>query len=372
MTLPLGAELFVDASPLDLEYGGHLPRLEVAYETWGRLSNRRDNAILICPAFSGHSHVASHSGDPSPGWWEGIVGPGKAIDTDRFFVVCTSLIGGSYGSTGPKSIDPTTGKPYLGAFPVVTVRDIVAAQVRLLDHLGIDCLYAAVGGSMGGMETVELALRYPDRARRIFSASATDRTRPYTAAIRHLGRQAILLDPGFQGGFYGSDGKGEDGEGGADGPRGGLALAREIGTLFYRSRDELNQRFGWQPLRAPSREGVTFDVQSYLRHQGNKIQGSFDANAYLTLSLAMDLHDIWRGYPSREVALEPVGAELMIVGVDEDRLIPVDEQEWLHHALITAGKRSHWRPISSHVGHDTFLVDVDQMTDLLRELLSLP
>ena len=361
MTLPLGARLFEDETPLDLEFGGRLPRLEVAYETWGRLSGRRDNAILICPAFSGHSHAASHERDPSAGWWEGLVGPGRAIDTDRFFVVCSSLIGGSYGSTGPQSVDPSTGEPYRGTFPVVSVRDIVAAQIRLLDHLQIDCLYAALGGSMGGMETMELALRFPDRARRVLSASATDRTRPYTAAIRHLGRQAILLDPAFKDGSYGPEG-----------PRGGLALAREIGTLFYRSRDEFNQRFRWQPIEPPSRDGTTFDVQSYLRHQGGKIQGSFDANAYLTLSLAMDLHDIWRGYPSREAALDPVGAELMIVGVDEDRLIPVDEQEWLHHAFISAGKRSHWRPISSHVGHDTFLVDTDQMGALLRELLALP
>ncbi|MEO1088828.1 MAG: homoserine O-acetyltransferase, partial [Acidobacteriota bacterium] len=154
------------------------------------------------------------------------------------------------------------------------------------------------------------------------------------------------------------------------GPSSGLALAREIGTLFYRSRDEFNQRFRWQPLRTPQFGEVTFDVQSYLRHQGNKILGSFDANAYMTLSMAMDLHDIWRNFPSREAALEPVEAEFLIIGVDADRLIPIDEQEWLHHALLTAGKRSHWRPISSHIGHDTFLVDLDHMAKLARELLT--
>lgn len=359
MTLPLGARLFADETPLELEYGGRLPRLEVAYETWGRLGARKDNAILICPAFSGHSHAAAHDDDPSPGWWQGMIGPGLAIDTDRFFVICPSLLGGSSGTTGPGSVNPETDKPYLGTFPVVTVRDIVAAHVRLLDHLGIERLFAAIGGSMGGMETLELALRYPDRSLRVVSASATDRTRPYTAAIRHLGRKAIMLDPAFNNGDY---------EG--HGPGVGLGLAREIGTLFYRSREELNQRFGWQPLRTPSLDGITFDVQSYLNHQGQKILGAFDANAYLTLSLAMDLHDIWRGYPSREAALEPVGAELMIIGVAEDRLIPVDEQEWLHHALITAGKRSLWRRISSHVGHDTFLVDIGQMTTLIKEALA--
>lgn len=357
MSQPLGADLFIDKEPLDLEYGGSLPRLEIAYETWGRLGPRNENAVLICPAFSGHCHASSSERDPSPGWWEGMIGPGRALDTDRFFIICTSLVGASYGSTGPQSINPETGKPYLGDFPIVTIKDIVAAQVRLLDHLGISQLYGAIGGSMGGMETMELALRYPDRVLKVLSASATDRTRPYTAAIRHLGRRAIMLDSEYRGGHY-------DGTG----PGSGLALAREIGTLFYRSREEFNQRFRWQPIQEPSLDGLTFDVQSYLNHQGNKILGAFDANAYLTLSMAMDLHDIWRGYPSREIALEPVSAEIMIVGVDEDRLIPIDEQEWLHHALITAGKRSHWRSISSHVGHDTFLVDLDQIGALTREL----
>ncbi|MCG8462378.1 MAG: homoserine O-acetyltransferase [Holophagales bacterium] len=356
----IGARVFADDTPLELELGGRLPRIEVAYETWGRLSGSRDNAILICPAFSGHSHASSHDGDPSPGWWEGMIGPGRAFDTNRFFVVCSSLLGGSYGTTGPASVDPATGEPWRGRFPVITVRDIVAAQVRLLDHLGLERLYAAAGGSLGGMETIELAIRYPDRAERVLSISGTDRTRPYTAAIRHLGRRAIQLDPAFRGGEYSGYG-----------PGAGLGLAREIGTLCYRSREELNQRFRWQPIHEPSRQGITFDVQSYLHHQAEKILGAFDANSYLTLSLAMDLHDVWRGYPSREDALEPVGAELMIVGVDEDRLIPIDEQEWLHTALISEGKRSHWRRISNHVGHDTFLVDRETMGELVRELLAM-
>ena len=355
----LGAQLFVDESGLDLEYGGRLPRLEVAYETWGRLSGTKDNAILICPAFSGHSHAASHPGDPSPGWWEGMIGPGRAFDTDRYFVVCPSLLGGSYGTTGPLSVDPETGAPYGGRFPVVTVRDVVDVHIRLLDHLGIEQLYAAIGGSLGGMETLELGIRHPNRAARIFSVSATDRTRPFTAAIRHLGRQAILLDPDYADGNY---------EG--NGPEGGIALARQIGTLFYRTREEFDQRFRWQPIHPPEVGGVTFDVQSYLRHQGEKILGAFDANSYLILSLAMDLHDVWRDFPSREQALDPVDSEFMIVGVEEDRLIPVDEQEWVHHALITAGKTSHWHRISNHVGHDTFLVDKDTMTELTRQLLA--
>jgi homoserine O-acetyltransferase/O-succinyltransferase len=358
MARPISARIFRDERPLALEFGGRLAHLEVAYETWGRLSHSRDNAILICPAFSGHCHANSHEGDPAPGWWEGMVGPGLAFDTDEFFVICSSLLGASYGTTGPTSLDPATGKAYGASFPIVSVRDLVDVQVRLLEHLGIDKLVAAVGGSLGGMETIDLAIRWPDKVRKVASISATDRTRPYTAAIRHLGRRAIMLDPDFQAGFY---------EG--PGPLQGLALAREIGTLFYRSREELNQRFKWQPVKPPSLDDITFDVQSYLRHQGNKILAEFDANSYLTLSLAMDLFDVWRGFPSREEALESVGAEFLIVGVDEDRLIPPDEQEWLHHALITAGKRSHWRRLSCHVGHDTFLVEKDLMTELLRAFI---
>lgn len=358
MTAPISAQRFTSDEPLELEFGGRLQALEIAYETWGRLSHKKDNAILVCPAFSGHSHANSHDGDPSPGWWEGMVGPGLAFDSDEYFVVCASLLGGSYGTTGPWSADPETGTPWRGRFPIVGVRDLVDAHMRLMDHLGIPRLYCAAGGSLGAMQALEMGVRYPERVAKVFAASGTDRTRPHTAAIRHVGRQAIVLDPGYQNGDY---------EG--LGPTHGVALAREIGTVFYRSREEFNQRFRWQPIAEPTRGGVVFDVQSYLRHQGQKILGDFDANSYLTLSLAMDLFDVWRGFPSREEALEPVEAEFMIVGVDEDRLIPMDEQEWLHHALVTAGKRSHWRPIENHIGHDWFLVEIDQITKLVRELL---
>ncbi len=353
-----GAELFVDPKPLELELGASLSGVEVAYETWGRLDEARGNAILICPAFSAHSHTNSGPQDPSPGWWEGMVGPGLAFDTDRFFVVCPSLLGGSYGTTGPRSEDPATGEPYAGSFPVISVRDVVALHVRLLDHLGIERLYATAGGSLGGMETLELGIRHPDRVARVFSISGTATTRPYTGAIRHLARRAILLDPAYRGGFY---------EG--DGPVEGLKLARELGTVFYRSREEFNDRFPWTPIAEPSLEGTTFDVQSYLRHQGRKIVGSFDANSYLTLSLAMDLHDVYRGFESRGEALAGLAAEFLIVGVEEDRLIPIDEQEDVHQTLVAAGVESRWRQLSSRIGHDAFLVELDAMTTLLREFL---
>jgi len=356
MTRSASADLFVDRSPLELEFGAVLPEIEVEYETWGRLSPARDNAILVCPAFSAHSHASSSPRDPRPGWWEGMIGPGRAFDDARFFMICPSLLGGSYGTTGPKSIDPATGQAYRGGFPVIGVRDVVNVHVRLLDHLGIDRLYAAAGGSLGGMETLELAIRHPRRVERVISISGTFATRPYTAAIRHISRRAIMLDSAFEDGYY---------EG--DGPADGLRLAREMGTLYYRSREDFNERFPWQPIRPPSRRGITFDVQSYLEHQGSKIIGTFDVNSFLTLSLAMDLHDVFRGFASREEALSPVDAKLLIAGVREDRLIPIDEQEEIHETLAAHGKACTWRPLSSRVGHDAFLAEIDAMNELLGD-----
>ncbi|MEM8959895.1 MAG: homoserine O-acetyltransferase [Acidobacteriota bacterium] len=355
---PPAALRYSDDRPYELEMAPPLPRLDIAYETWGRLSATRDNAVLICPAFSAHCHAASSEKDPAPGWWEGMIGPGAVFDTDHFFVICPSLIGGSFGTTGPLSIDPTTGAPYRGRFPIITVRDIVGGHIRLLDHLGIDQVHTAAGGSLGAMETVELAIRHPGRARRIIAASGTDATRPYTAAIRHLGRRAITLDPAWQGGEYETSG-----------PRDGLRLARELGTLFYRSQGEFNKRFPWTPIHPPSRNGITFDVQSYLDHQGKKAADRFDANSYLTLSLAMDLHDVWRGHADKATALAPVDAEFLVIGVNQDRLIAVDEQEGTHLQLVEAGKTSTYRVIDSPIGHDAFLVEFDTMSEIIRPFL---
>lgn len=352
-----GALRLVDSSPLSLEYGGEVPHLEIDYETWGRLSPARDNAILICPSFSSHSHARSHQENREPGWWEDMIGPGKALDTSRFFVICSSLLGGCHGTTGPQSINPETGKPYAGDFPIITIRDIVDVQVRLLDHLGIETAHAAVGGSMGAMETIQLAVRHPSRSRRIIALSGTDKTRPYTATIRHVGRRAIMLDPDFKGGFYSVV------------PRQGLKLAREIGTIFYRSREDFNTRFSCDPLNPPILGGITFDFQSYLNHMGNKILDYFDANSYLRLSFSMDLFDVSRGYGSLEAALERVEAEFFVMGVEQDPLIPIDEQKNFHQALLRAGKRSEWHLLRSHYGHDAFLKAFGWQTERFRKFL---
>ncbi len=359
-TLRKGAWLFVDQTPLRLEMGGEISPLEVEFETWGTLSAAGDNAILICPSFSAHSHARSHEDNHAPGWWEDMIGPGLAFDTRKYFLICSSLLGGSHGTTGPLAPNPATGKPYAGDFPVVSIRDIVEVQARLLDHIGVRQLHAAVGGSMGAMETLELAVRHPQRCRRVLFLSGTDKTRAYTATIRHVGRRAIMLDPAFEGGHY------------TVGPRQGLKLAREIGTIFYRSRQDFNTRFSCDPLDAPNLSGITFDFQSYLNHMGNKILDVFDANSYLRLSFSMDLHDVARGFSSLAEALAGVEAEFLVMGVEQDPLIPIDEQRAVHDALLDAGKASQWHSLSSRFGHDAFLKEFDWMTPKFQEFLDRP
>lgn len=358
MTRRPGAKIYRHTEPFRLEYGDTLHGIEIAYETYGRLNDEKSNAILVCPAFSAHSHVRSHADDPSAGWWEQMVGPGCAFDSDRWFVVCASLLGSCYGTTGPTSIAPDSGLPYAGKFPSVCVRDMVNAHLCLADHLGIKKFHAVAGGSLGAMQAVELGIHHPTRIDRVIAVSGTDRTRPYTAAIRHIGRRAIMLDPRYKHGAYG-----------AEPPVDGIRLARELGTLFYRSREEFNERFEWPPIHTPRREGVTFDVQSYLDHQGKKVVEHFDANAYLTLSLAMDLHDVTRGYASVEAAYAHACGRFLIVGVPEDRLIPVDEQRGIHDSLIAAGKNSTWHNLTSPIGHDAFLVEVELLTPLFTDFL---
>ncbi|MEZ6195667.1 MAG: homoserine O-acetyltransferase [Planctomycetota bacterium] len=352
------ALLHAEDAPLELEFGEVLPSVEIAYETWGTLAPGRDNAIFILPAFSAHCHAASSAADPRPGWWEHMVGPGCALDTDRFFVVCASLLGGCHGTTGPRSLVPGTDRPYRGSFPVVTIRDMVATHLRLADALGIERIHAAVGSSMGAMQALEMAVIAPDRIARIAAISGTAYTRPATAAIRHLGRKAIMADPAWRNGDY------EDA-----GPLDGLRLARELGTVFYRSSEEFNERFDHAPIRRPDLRGVTFDVQSYLDHQGRKATTAFDANSYLLMSMAMDLHDLARGRGSLEEALTAVRARCLVGGVPEDRLIPLSEQEQIRRALEEVGARHAWFSVSSPVGHDAFLVETEPFTRALKPFL---
>ncbi|GAB5585671.1 Serine O-succinyltransferase [Umbelopsis nana] len=279
-----GYETFHYASPFLLDHGGILPNFDIAYETWGQLNENRDNAILIHTGLSGSSHAKSHIKNTKPGWWENFIGPGAYIDTNKFFVICTNVIGGCYGSTGPSSIDSADGERYATRFPILTVWDMVRAQFVLLDSLGISKLHASVGSSMGGMQSLAAAAIYPDRINRLVSISACARSHPYSIALRHTQRQVLMADPNWNKGFYY---KGVP-------PHIGMKLAREIATISYRSGPEWELRFG----RKRAQEGQSpalcpdFLIETYLDHQGERFCLQYDANSLLYVSKAMDMFDM--------------------------------------------------------------------------------
>jgi homoserine O-acetyltransferase len=278
-------------APLILESGEQLGPVTLAYETYGRLNADRSNAILVLHALSGDAHAAGgHAGDEEKaGWWDDMVGPGKGLDTERYFVICSNVIGGCQGSTGPASINPGTGRPYGLSFPVLTIADMVAAQVRLIDHLGIGSLLAVVGGSMGGMQALQWAVAHPSRVRAAMPLATTPRLSPQTIALNEVGRQAIYADPNWQKGDYY----------GRTAPDAGLALARMIGHITYLSDKSMQQKFG---RRLQSRERYGFDfstefaVESYLQHHGRSFTRRFDANSYLYITKAMDYFDLANGH----------------------------------------------------------------------------
>jgi homoserine O-acetyltransferase len=362
---PIGRRSFLDVGPLDLEAGGALPGVRLAYETWGRLNAARDNAVLVLHALTGDSHVvgAVEPGHPTPGWWEGLVGPGRPIDTDRWFVVAPNVLGGCQGSTGPASTAPD-GRPWGSRFPYITVRDQVAAEARLADALGVAAWALVVGGSMGGMRALEWAVAEPERVHRLFCLAATPAATadqiawcaPQLAAIQH--------DPGFHGGDYYDAAPGQ-------GPYRGLGVARRIAHATYRSAHELDMRFGRSPQgdERPIGGGGRFAVESYLDHHADKLVRRFDANSYLVLTEAMNSHDVGRERGGVEAALGQVRATSVVAAIDSDRLYPVRLSEELAAGLPGAG-----RPvvIESPYGHDGFLVETAAVGALVRDLLAVP
>lgn len=272
--------------PILLDWGGILREFDVAYETWGTLNKDQSNAILLHTGLSASSHAHSTEINPQPGWWEKFIGPGCALDTDKYFVICTNVLGGCYGSTGPSSIDPADGRNYATRFPILTIDDMVRAQFRLLDHLGIDKLYASVGSSMGGMLSLAAGVLFPDRVGRIASTSGCARSHPYSIAMRHTQRQVLMMDPNWNRGFYY----------GKVPPHHGMKLAREIATVTYRSGPEWEQRFGRRradPSKPPAL-CPDFLIETYLDHAGEKFNLTYDANSLLYVSKAMDLFDLGR------------------------------------------------------------------------------
>ncbi|CAN5236314.1 homoserine O-acetyltransferase [soil metagenome] len=350
---PTGNRQFVSLGAMTLERGGELPAVHVAYETFGTLDATASNAILVVHALTGDSHVtgAAGSGHPTAGWWSGLIGPGKAIDTDRWFVVAPNMLGGCQGTTGPSSTAPD-GTQWGARFPFVTIRDQVAVQLALTDQLGIPRWAAVIGGSMGGMQSLEWAVSYPDRLDRVAVLAAPAQSNADSIASNFVQLEAIRMDPQFAGGDYYDAAEGE-------GPHQGLALARRMALLNYRSPTELNDRFerSWQSGMSPLGGGGRYAVESYLDYHGNKFTRRFDANSYITLVEAMNSHDVGRGRGGTAAALSRATAKALVLGIDSDRLFPVADQQVLaaHLPGNLDGDVPH--VISSPFGHDGFLIE---------------
>jgi homoserine O-acetyltransferase len=360
---PVGERLFAAIGTLELEQGTTLPFARLAYETWGTLSADADNAVLVLHALTGDSHVtgAATRGHRTSGWWNGIVGEGRAIDTEKWFVVAPNLLGGCQGSTGPASLAPD-GTEWGSRFPFLTIRDQVAAQERLADSLGIRRWAAVVGGSMGGMHALEWAIGHPQRLDKVAILAAPPATTADQIAANSLQLEAVRADPSFRGGaYYDSD----------DGPTSGLALARRMAMLNYRSAHELNDRFSrsWQSGISPLGDGGRFTVESYLDFHGNRFTRRFDANSYITLVDAMNSHDIGRERGGIRPALERVEALSLVLGISSDRLFPVDDQRIIAAHLPNTLDGADPVVIDSAFGHDGFLIESDAVGSHLRRLL---
>ncbi|MBT1683630.1 homoserine O-acetyltransferase MetX [Curtobacterium flaccumfaciens] len=345
--------------------GGRLPSVRVAYETWGTLNAARDNAVLVLHALTGDSHVtgAAGPGHRTAGWWGDVVGPGRAIDTDRWFVIAPNMLGGCQGTTGPSSVSPT-GAEWGSRFPFVTVRDQVEVQAQLADRLGIETFAAVVGGSMGGMHALEFAVSHPARVQRLAVLASTAQTTADQIAANSLQRAAIQMDPAFAGGDYYEADVGE-------GPHRGLSLARRMALMTYRASDELNSRFArsWQSDVSPLGDDGRFSVESYLDFHGNKFTRRFDASSYVTLTYAMDSHDVGAGRGGVSAALGLVTARTLVVGISSDRLFPVEDQHRIAAGVPDALDGDSAAVIESEFGHDGFLIEHEQVGAHLRRLL---
>ncbi len=350
-----------------LEGGGVLDQIDVAYETWGTLDATASNAILVCHALTGDAHAAgpSGAGQQSEGWWNDLVGPGRAIDTDKYFVVCANVLGGCQGTTGPASINPSTGEPYGATFPVVSIRDIVRTQAMLADHLGIDRWFSVVGGSMGGMQVLEWAVMFPERVASMVAVATTAAASPMQIGWSEVGRLAIVNDAKWNGGDYYDAPDGE-------GPTEGLMLARRIAQIHYRSDISLENRFGRSVVDRLDSFSVwdRFQVESYLDYHGQKLARRFDANSYLVLNKAMDLHDVGRGRGGVDAALSRIDSPSLVVSIDSDILYTPRQQEALRDGLIAGGNEVSFEVLHSDHGHDGFLIEFADLGPMIESFLA--
>jgi homoserine O-acetyltransferase len=379
---------FVHSGPFTFESGQVLPGFTLRYETYGHLNAARDNTVVICHALSGDHHCAGIHAltDPKPGWWNNIIGPGKAVDTNRFCVLCANVLGGCQGSTGPLSIDPATNRPFGLSFPFVTIRDMVRAQKLLCDHLGLTSLAAVLGGSMGGMQVLQWGIEYPGFVRRLIPMATTARESAQAIAFNEVGRQAIMQDPEWHHGDYAAGG----------GPRVGLAIARMMAHITYLSDESLDLKFGRRKTAGSAKAhgaampssrkqdaasmatrgasaaytfDVQFEVESYLRHQGQSFINRFDANSYLYITRALDHFDLIAAHGSLEQAFASVEAETLSVAFTSDWLFPSAQNREIVLALLRAGKRASYAELTTNLGHDSFLLESEDLYTLVRSFL---
>lgn len=351
-----------------LEGGGQLQDVTVAFETWGRLDADASNAVLLCHALTGDAHAAGKAGpgQPTPGWWDGLIGPGRVLDTDRWFVVCANVLGGCQGTTGPASPRPDRLGRYGSSFPVVTIRDTVRTQARLADALGIHRWAAVIGGSMGGMQVLEWGVMFPERVRALVPIATCGAATAQQIAYWSTGRRAIALDPQWRAGDYYDAGPG-------GGPHAGLALARSISQITFRTDEIFTTRFGRasvEPLSGTYELWQRFQVERYLEHHGDKLARRFDANSYLLLTKAMDLHDLGRGRGGVGPALARLRAPVLAVGISSDALYPPYQSEDLARGVRERGGVAAYAEIDSPHGHDGFLLELDQVAAILAPVLA--
>lgn len=367
------ARLFEAPKTLTLESGGRLGPIDVAYETYGDLSPEKDNAIFVCHALTGDAHVAGkHSPDSrKSGWWDGLVGPGRALDTSKYFVICANVLGGCQGTTGPSCLNPDTGQPYGLRFPFITIGDMVEVHAELIRSLGIESLLAIIGGSLGGMQVLDWVARYPEMVHAAICLASSARLSAQGIAFNAVGRRAITTDPQFQNGdYYGED----PSKYGDVGPRVGLALARMVAHITYLSEASIERKFGrdlqnGEHLAYDLQSETEFKIESYLHYQGKRFIERFDANSYLYLTRAMDYFDLAQRYGSIREALGRTNARFLITSYHTDWLFPSVQSRELVSALLQTRRHVTYLELESVFGHDSFLLEIEQLEELVTPLL---
>ena len=367
---PVGQRQFFtypDDRRLALDNGTVMSGIVAAYETWGQLNADASNAILLCHAWTGDSHASGRAEDGhlAPGWWESAVGPGLAIDTNQWFVVCANVLGGCQGSTGPASAHPEDGQPYGSRFPVITIRDMVRVQARLADHLGVAVWHSVIGGSMGGMQVLEWAVTFPERVRSVVPIATCVQASAQQIAWGSIGRRAIINDPKWRGGNYYEAAPG-------DGPHEGLSTARMVAQVTFRSDNVFTDRFGREMTGGTSTSKSLdgkFEVERYLEYHGDKLVSRFDANSYMTIGKAMDLHDIARGRNTLDSALARISSPVLTMGIWSDFLYPVYQQLQIRDMVAANGVRAEYVEVDSPHGHDAFLIELDQVGPAIRHFI---